>query len=151
MDIGRSVGADGANVVVHDAQTIAEGETATFEVEAEDGDGLSIVLAYADAPAEMAAARQLVNDLDLCVVTPSGRRLAPNSLDAPDRLNNVEGVKIAAAEKGTYRIEVNARTIPSPMAASLTGGRGCATRYSVVAIRSSPAAEERADASPQQR
>lgn len=151
VDIGRSVGADGANVVVHDAQTIAEGETATFEVEAEDGDGLSIVLAYADAPAEMAAARQLVNDLDLCVVTPSGRRLAPNSLDAPDRLNNVEGVKIAAAEKGTYRIEVNARTIPSPMAASLTGGRGCATRYSVVAIRSSPAAEERADASPQQR
>jgi len=152
VDVARSVGMDGSNMVVYDANVIAESETSVFSIDAKEGDSISIVLAYADAPAAMTASSQLVNDLDLCVVSPSGRRIFPNSLDAPDRLNNVEGVKIAYAEGGTYRIEVSARMIPVPMALSLTGGRMNATRYSLVAATfamrspqstrvSSPAAE----------
>ena len=143
VDVARSVGADGGEVAVYDAQVIAEGEKTVFEVAAKEGDTISAVLAYADAPAEMAAARQLVNDLDLCAVTPSGRRLNPNSLEAPDRLNNVETVRIAAAEEGVYRFEVSARTIPMPMAPALTGGRLNATRYSFVAATSAMRSQQR--------
>ena len=132
VDVARSVGIDG-RMSVYDANVIAEGEKSSFAITANGGDSLSIVLAYADAPAEMAAASQLVNDLDLCVVSPSGKRIFPNSLDGPDRLNNVEGVKIALAEDGVYGIEVSARAIRVPMAQQLTGGRRNATRYSLVA------------------
>ena len=137
VDVGRSVGADGGELTVYDAEVIAEGETSSFEINLDGGDGLSVVLAYADAPAEMAAALQLVNDLDLCVVSPSGRRIMPNSLDAPDRLNNVESVRVDSAEGGAYRVEVSARTIPVPMEGALVGGRKCATRYSL-AVRRQP-------------
>ena len=136
VDVGKSTGADGEEIKVYDGESIAEGETAVFELPAEEYDALSIVLAYADAPAEMAAAVQLVNDLDLCVVTPLGRKLFPNSLGSADRLNNVESVWIAPAEKGVYRIEVSARAIPVPAPENIAGGRKCAVRYSLVAIRS---------------
>lgn len=136
VDVARSVGADGTRVDVCDAQVIAEGEVVAFGLRVKKGDRLSVVLAYADAPAEMAAAGQLVNDLDLRVVSPSGNVLWPNSLDGPDRLNNVEGVKIDSAEGGVYMVEVSARTIPEPMPPELTGGRKNATRYSLVAATS---------------
>ena len=147
VDVARSVGMVG-DMAVYDACVIAEGETSSFAVKAKEGEVLAVVLAYADAPAEMAAASQLVNDLDLCVVSPSGRRIFPNSLGAPDRLNNVEGVKVASAECGVYRIEVTARRIPVPMSSLLTGGRMNATRYSLVAgtFAARPAGQHRTDA-----
>lgn len=134
VDIAKSVGATGAEVTVHDAQILAEGETSTFMVDARGGESISIVLAYADAPAEMAAAVQPVNDLDLSVVTPSGATLWPNSLDAPDRLNNIEGVKIPDAETGRYVVRVSAHAIRMPMSVELTGGRRAAIRYSLACI-----------------
>ena len=136
VDVARSVGADGTRVDVCDAWVLAEGEVASFGLGVHEGDSISVVLAYADAPAELAAASQLVNDLDLRVVTPSGKVLWPNSLDGPDRLNNVEGVKVESAEGGVYTVEVSAHAIPSPMPLELTGGRRNATRYSLVAATS---------------
>lgn len=136
VDVARSVGAEGSRVSVHDAEVVAEGETRRFEIDVASGEALSVVMAYADAPAEMAAARQLVNDLDLVVKTPSGKVLCPNSLQGADRLDNVEGVRIAAAEDGTYVVEVTARTLPVPMRPALTGGRRAAVRFSVACIAS---------------
>lgn len=143
VDVARSVGMDGARVDVYDAQVIAEGERSCFEIAANAGDSLSVILAYSDAPAEMAATRQLVNDLDLCVVAPSGERLYPNSLGAPDRLNNVEGVRIAFAEAGVYKIEVSAHAIPMPVPSALAGGRANAMRYSLVAATSAMRSPQR--------
>ena len=136
VDVARSVGADGARVEVRDGEAIAEGETRRFEMRAARGGELCVVMAYADAPAEMAAARQLVNDLDLTVRTPSGKILHPNSLQGADSLNNVEGVRVSATEEGTYVVEVTARSLPEPMPPELVGGRRAAVRFSVVGIAS---------------
>ncbi len=124
VDAGRSVGSGMKRFDVYDAKTISEGETAVYELPVQAGEELFAVLAYADAPAELAAAKQLVNDIDLCVVSPSGIRFWPNSLPGPDRTNNVEGVRLQAAEAGVYRIEVHAAHLPMPLGSSL--------RYSLV-------------------
>lgn len=132
VDLGRSVGRKGRQLRVEDAQVLAEGETATFQLNLEAGENFFAVLAYNDAPALLAAGRQLVNDLDMCVISPSGKRIWSNSLNGPDRLNNLEGVRQVAEESGAYRIEVRAWSIPMPMAETLTQGRHNAIRYSLV-------------------
>ena len=132
VDLGRSVGRRCGQLQVRDAQVIAEGETAVFELTVEAGQELFAMLAYNDAPALLAAARQLVDDLDMCMISPSGTRIWPNSLNGPDQLDNLEGIKLRAPESGVYRLEVHARRLPVPMIESLTRGRPDAIRYSLV-------------------
>ena len=126
-------------VVIKDGQVIALGdEPQEFWIQARAGTPLSIVMAYADAPGLPSASQtapKLVNDLDLSVTSPSGRTYHPNSLSGPDRLNNVEGVRIAAedVETGVYVATVRVHSIPKGMDTELTGGREDATRYSLVA------------------
>lgn len=57
---------------------------------------------------------ELVNDLDLTVTDPSGRVIFGNDSlhpGQPDRLNNVEGIRIDAPAAGTYRVNVKANRI----------------------------------------
>jgi subtilisin family serine protease len=68
----------------------------------------------------------LVNDLDLVVESPDGRRLLGNMGADPDRLNNVESVRIAAAPTGEYRILVRGHDVrqgPQPFALVVAGRR----------------------------
>lgn len=76
------------------------------------GKTLRIVLAYTDYPGE-----RLVNNLNLIVVDPSGKRYAGNqrrtasaTLTA-DSNNNVELVQVANAKKGTWSISVVASNV----------------------------------------
>ena len=131
VNVGRSV-ENGAGIVVHDACVIGNGETHTYRVSVKGAGHLAVVLAYADAPASLAASRQLVNDLDLEVRTPSGKTTYPNSLNGPDRVNNVEGVRFESAETGEYLITVRGTNINTPMDPDLTGDRDDAIRYSLV-------------------
>jgi len=124
--------ANTAGVAVFDGKVIGHGETQEYKVSVSSaGTPLAIVMAYTDAPALLSSEAQLVNDLDLTVTTPSGATLYPNSRTSPDRVNNVEGVRIASAQKGVYTIKVNAYSIKSPMSTTWTGGKANATRYSV--------------------
>ena len=70
-----------------------------------------ITLAWQDYPGAPAAAKTLVNDLDLIVTSPSGTRFYPNGLGDYDHTNNVESVEFAAAETGTYTVRVYGYTI----------------------------------------
>ena len=63
-----------------------------------------ITLAWQDYPAEVGAAKTLVNDLDLTVTSPSGIIYYPNNLSGPDHTNNVEFIEFTAPETGTYRV-----------------------------------------------
>ncbi|MBQ9432339.1 MAG: S8 family serine peptidase [Kiritimatiellae bacterium] len=125
-------------VAINDGEIIAEDETRTFNVHASAGTPLSIVMAYTDAPGNPVVnqnASHLVNDLDLTVTSPDGRTTYyPNSRNSPDRLNNVEGVRIAAGDvaTGIYTVTVKAHSIPTGMDPELTGGREDATRFSLV-------------------
>jgi hypothetical protein len=65
-----------------------------------------ITLAWQDYPGAPAAAKTLVNDLDLIVTAPSGTRYYPNNLGTDDHVNNIESVEFAAAETGTWTVRV---------------------------------------------
>ncbi len=133
VDLGNSV-QNAKGLLVYNAQVIEHGETQTFTVRATAGSQLNIVMAYTDAPASLSAAKQLVNDLDLLVTSPSGTAYYPNSRTSADRVNNVEGVRIpsGSVESGTYTITVKAYNIAQGMSSSFTGGKSNAQRYSLV-------------------
>jgi hypothetical protein len=69
---------------------------------------------------------QLVNDLDLVVESPDGQRLLGNMGETPDRLNNVESVRLAGAPTGEYRLLVRGHSVgqgPQPFALVAAGLR----------------------------
>ena len=73
---------------------------------------LTAVLAYSDYPSALAAAVNLVNDLDLLLLDPSGTPHYPNGRTGPDDLNNLEGIDVAAAATGRWTLVVSARNVP---------------------------------------
>ncbi|MFD3162991.1 S8 family serine peptidase [Herpetosiphon sp. NSE202] len=73
---------------------------------------LRVMLNWTDPPASLAAAQQLVNDLDLVVIGPDGTRYYGNNQSTGDRTNNLEGVIINTPQLGAYRIEVTAHNVP---------------------------------------
>jgi len=93
---------------------------------------LRFTLAWTDAPGNPAAAKALVNDLDLEVIGPTGTRYRGNTglytggqcLRAGqwDACNNVEGVVIANAPAGVYTVVVYGVNVPQgPQPFALVG------------------------------
>lgn len=84
---------------------------------------LRVSLAWDDAPATPSALTQLVNDLDLRLVSPSGQTFYPFILDpanpgqtattGDDARNNQEQVIIANPEAGTWKIRVQGYAVPT--------------------------------------
>ena len=82
---------------------------------------LRATLVWTDYPGSVLAAKELVNDLDLTVVSPTGASLP----FAPNRKDNVEQVTIATPELGAYRVRVTAHDVPmgpQDYALVITGG-----------------------------
>jgi hypothetical protein len=73
---------------------------------------INITLCWSDYPASLAAAKQLVNDLDLTVITPDGVVHYPNALAGADHLNNTEGIDLSAAQ-GVIQIKVSGYNVPN--------------------------------------
>lgn len=71
-----------------------------------------VTLAYTDAPPAGTAQLALVNDLDLELVTPSGRKVYPNGGGQKDSRNNVEAIDLDTQEAGKYRLIVRAANVP---------------------------------------
>ncbi len=108
---------------------LATGETLSYTLTIErsaraTATPLRATLVWTDYPGTPAAARALVNDLDLEVITPDGSRLVGNQgLYASDHAclregtwdacNNVEGVMLSEAPTGEYTIQVRAASVPS--------------------------------------
>jgi subtilisin family serine protease len=76
---------------------------------------LKVTLTYTDVPGLPAAVIALVNDLDLEVISPTGRTFRGNQFadgesipNAPgsDRINNVEAVHLAAPAPGEYLVRI---------------------------------------------
>ncbi|MCD6383138.1 MAG: S8 family serine peptidase [Thermoplasmata archaeon] len=77
---------------------------------------LKVVLTWSDYPASLSSSVKLVNDLDLELISPSGRVYYGNDFTSPfndtrDRKNNVEGVIISNPEFGTYTLKVKGYNI----------------------------------------
>jgi hypothetical protein len=86
-----------------------------------------VTLVWTDYPGSLAAARALVNDLDLEIIGPDSTRYRGNAGTSPDRLNTVEDVVITDPREGTYRVVVRAHNVPhgpQPYAVVVTGELG---------------------------
>jgi subtilase family protein/putative pyrroloquinoline-quinone binding quinoprotein len=81
-------------------------------------DSLVATLVWSDPYADTAAAAALVNDLDLEVTSPSGRRYTVNRVDTHgaafvhDTLDNVEQVKVSVPETGQWTVDVVGTSVP---------------------------------------
>ncbi|MCL4459036.1 MAG: S8 family serine peptidase [Chloroflexi bacterium] len=87
---------------------------------------LRATLAWSDYPGSPAAGKQLVNDLDLRVIDPTGTVYYPNGLSISDRRNNVETIDIASPSPGVYALEIKGSNIPQgpqPFALVVSGGQ----------------------------
>ncbi len=93
----------------------------SYSLEVLDGnEPLRVVVSWTDYPSNPAAATHLVNDLDLEVESPSGQIYLGNVFSAgesvpggsPDRVNNVEAVRIENPEAGTWTVRVAPFAIP---------------------------------------
>lgn len=77
-------------------------------------------LVWSDYPADLAAGKALVNDLDLTVEAPDGTLYRGNAfsdgwsrpIGVADRLNNVECVYLPQSQWGTYTVTVSGYNIP---------------------------------------
>ncbi len=99
-------------------------------------DELKLTLAWDDVAADPLAAMALVNDLDLVVTDPAGRRAFPWTLDPDlpqepaardreDHTNNIEQVYVEAPTEGIWRIVVSAALVPQyPQTYSLLAASG---------------------------
>lgn len=99
---------DRAKLRIADVRSgLAQGESASIRIDVRAGTQLKAVLVWTDPPGA-----QLVNDLDLRVVTPSGQARFGNGSQR-DRVNNVEAVTIDAPATGSYTFSVDATSITS--------------------------------------
>lgn len=129
---GSGWGRNAARVVkVHDVTAgLATGGRAAYSFTVgSNADPLVVTLAWTDPFALAGAGTKLVNDLDLEVTSPSGRRYTTNRVDtyvdAPaafvrDTRNNVEQVKVTVPETGVWTIEVVGTAVPGNGVAGTT-------------------------------
>ncbi|MCL5104672.1 MAG: S8 family serine peptidase [Armatimonadetes bacterium] len=71
---------------------------------------LKVTLAWTDYPGAVHAAKELVNDLDLTVTSPTGT-VYP-TITNRDHVNNVEQVKISTPVPGVYTVRVSGYNVP---------------------------------------
>ncbi|MCU1347535.1 MAG: hypothetical protein JWO56_565 [Acidobacteria bacterium] len=97
---------------------LVENEVVTTRIAANAGLRLKAVLVWTDPAGVVRGANdptpELVNDLDLRIVDPSGNVVFGNESlhpGQPDRINNVELASVAAPVTGTYEIRVSANRI----------------------------------------
>ena len=70
-----------------------------------------LTLVWQDYPGTSGGSKNLVNDLDLTVTSPSGTVYYPNNLSGLDHTNNVEFIEFTAAETGDYAVKVNGYSV----------------------------------------
>jgi subtilisin family serine protease len=113
-------------------EPIATGQTTEFNIEVADGSpALRVMLVWADLAAPVNAARTLMNDLDLRLVSPGGEERLPLTLDparpaanatpGENTRDNVEQVVIDRPAAGTWKVIVRAKELViSPQNFALT-------------------------------
>ncbi|AGL03807.1 S8 family serine peptidase [Desulfoscipio gibsoniae] len=117
LDIGSTIMAlqNGLYEAVDDNTGLTGGDNITYEKEiTHPGAPLKATLSWTDPAAAPGARSALVNDLDLEVIGPDGKKYYGNDFDykgARDTSNNVEQVYIPDPAPGTYKIIVRGSSI----------------------------------------
>jgi hypothetical protein len=121
-DLGRLYESRNKLFVVDQETALRDHEAVEYRLQVQEGESeLRATLAYTDPLGSTSSAEDLVNDLDLIVIAPDGKRYHGNHglLDGnvsraggrPDRLNNVENVFLDKPAPGAWRVIVAAYRI----------------------------------------
>ncbi|MEZ4652371.1 MAG: S8 family serine peptidase [Candidatus Eisenbacteria bacterium] len=104
------------------AASIAQDQERVYEVDVQGLSVLKASIAWDDVPGELLAAKELVNDLDLQLESPSGALHDPWLLDpanpannatlGADHINNVEQVLVDSPEDGIWKLHVRGFLVP---------------------------------------
>lgn len=88
-----------------------------FDVDADAGLSFRATLSWIDPPATTLSATQLVHDLDLAVISPSGTTHTMWSSGEKDTANVNERVVVDAAdvESGTWTVSVSSNSLTTPL------------------------------------
>ena len=119
VDLGSAT--SGTRQFIDGASSLSTGAAATYTYTVGAGSPLKVTLAWSDVASTTSAAKNLVNDLDLVVTAPTGTQYLGNvfsggwsqSGGAPDRVNNLENVYVAAADGGTWTVTVRGYNVPN--------------------------------------
>ncbi|MDG6224320.1 MAG: S8 family serine peptidase [Candidatus Thermoplasmatota archaeon] len=108
----------GTGIMTHyqDLVGLGTGENLTRMFRVISSDEVRFTLAWSDYPGAYFSGKQLVNDLDLRLTSPSGEVFCGNDLtysnDSPDRVNPTEIVTVNDPEVGWWKLEVRAHVVP---------------------------------------
>ncbi len=144
LDTALYLSGNGVKLIVNDNRTgVLTGEVYEYLLTVPAGaTGLKIGVNWTDYPGNPAAARTLVNDLDLDAYNPSAVRYRGNRFNAAvprqtntaatdnDSIDVLEGIRVTAPAAGTWRITVTGRNVavgPQPFALVITYKTAVAT------------------------
>ncbi|MBI4670412.1 MAG: S8 family serine peptidase [Chloroflexi bacterium] len=111
---------DGTRQFVEEKPGVETKKKRNYQYTLPGGQPFKVTLVWTDYPSTEAAARNLVNDLDLLVVSPSGAKYKGNVFAHGwgktggkfDAINNVENVYVQSAEAGTWTVRVRGANVP---------------------------------------
>ena len=99
------------NEFADESSGLSTGESREYQYNVIDNSvPFKATLVWTDYPGSVLASKELVNDLDLTVISPSGTTYP--LLGNVDRLNNVEQVKINSPEVGIYTVKISGYNVP---------------------------------------
>lgn len=106
VDVQKATNLEKA-LIVDEKAGLATGEAHKYSIKVSDSAHLIATLVYTDAAGSSAAAKALVNDLDLQIVNKAdGSVVGPN-----DKVNNHEMIE-TSAERGEYEVLVRGANVP---------------------------------------
>ncbi len=117
LDLEGSLHPLGKNVTyLDDPLGLATGASVSRVFRVMSSNELRLTLAWSDYPSQVFTGKQLVNDIDLILESPSGAIYFGNDLSAPyndqkDSTNNVEGISIRDPEVGWWKAIVNGSSV----------------------------------------
>ena len=135
--VNLAAATSGTRQFVDGSTSLATAGTATYSYSVgAAGSPLKVTLAWSDYPSTTAAAKNLVNDLDLVVTAPDGTTKYLGNVfsggwsqtgGAADRTNNLENVYVQSAGAGIWTVAVQGYNVPNgpqPFALVVDGAFG---------------------------
>lgn len=120
IDLARAT--QGTAQFIEETSGLATGGVRSYAFRREtSGSAFKVTLVWSDYPSTTSASKNLVNDLDLRVISPTGTVYLGNVFSGgwsmvngnPDRLNNVENVYVESAAEGDWTVEVHGHNVPN--------------------------------------
>ncbi|MBW7886534.1 MAG: hypothetical protein H3C34_28685, partial [Caldilineaceae bacterium] len=119
--INLAAAVDGSHQFVEQTTGLGTNGVATYQYSVAGGAAFKVSLVWSDYASTETANKNLVNDLDLVVTSPSGQVYRGNvfaggwsqaNSGTADRTNNVENVYVPAAEAGVWTVTVSGFNVP---------------------------------------